>query len=97
MKEPKEHITSIETKLNLLLANLKSVKKENEKLRKELEEKLNELEDHKQRLHQMALKLELGVVQPTAGANDNKASLEKRINEYIKEIDRCIALLGDQD
>jgi len=97
MNELKEHIISIETKLNLLLNNLKSVKKENEKLKKELEEKSNDLEAHKSKLEQMALKLELAVVQPTAVSNENKASLEKRINEYIKEIDRCIALLGDQD
>jgi hypothetical protein len=41
--------------------------------------------------------LELAAVQPTSVSNENKASLERRINEYIKEIDRCIALLGDQD
>ena len=27
----------------------------------------------------------------------SKILMEKRINEYIKEIDRCIALLGDED
>jgi chromosome segregation ATPase len=97
MNELKEHIISIENKLNLLLNNLKSVKKENEKLKKELEEKSNDLAAHKSKLEQMTLKLELAAVQPTSVSNENKASLERRINEYIKEIDRCIALLGDQD
>jgi hypothetical protein len=30
-------------------------------------------------------------------AKTSNLVLEKKINEYIKEIDRCIALLGDQD
>jgi len=29
-------------------------------------------------------------------AKTSKSVLEKKINDYIKEIDRCIALLGDQ-
>jgi hypothetical protein len=30
-------------------------------------------------------------------AKTSKLVLEKKINDYIKEIDRCIALLGDQN
>lgn len=97
MNELQEHIASIESKLNLLLAKLKSVKKENEKLRKELEERSNEVEQNKVKLQQMTLKLEFNNAQDAVASKDSKASLEKKINEYIKEIDRCIALLGDQD
>jgi hypothetical protein len=31
-----------------------------------------------------------------ADAKTSNLVLEKKINDYIKEIDRCIALLGDQ-
>jgi chromosome segregation ATPase len=97
MSEVQEHIISIESKLNLLLAKWKSVKKENEKLRKDLEERSNDLEEHKQKLQQMTLKVEFNNAQSSVASKESKASLEKKINEYIKEIDRCIALLGDQD
>ena len=32
----------------------------------------------------------------SSDAKTSKSVLEKKINDYIKEIDRCIALLGDQ-
>lgn len=59
--------------------------------------KSNDLEQYKQKLQQLTLKLELSDIQQNTGSNTSKASLEKRINDYIKEIDKCIALLGDQD
>ena len=31
-----------------------------------------------------------------ADAKTSNLVLEKKINDYLKEIDRCIALLGDQ-
>lgn len=92
-----EHISAIEGKIGLLLSKLKAARKENEKLKKELEEKSNDLEQYKQKLQQLTLKLELSDIQQNTASNTSKASLEKRINDYIKEIDKCIALLGDQD
>jgi hypothetical protein len=45
--------------------------------------------------------LELGInLHPASESDDiqiSRNALDKKINEYIKEIDRCIALLGDQD
>ena len=32
----------------------------------------------------------------SAVKKESRSELEKKINSYIKEIDRCIALLGDQ-
>jgi len=32
----------------------------------------------------------------TEGAKASRAALEKKINTYVKEIDRCIAILGNQ-
>jgi chromosome segregation ATPase len=97
MNKLQEHIASIEGKLGLLLSKLKSQKKENDRLRKELEEKTREWDDQKKKIEQLTLQLELTAATDTAASQTNKAALEKRINDYVKEIDKCIALLGDQD
>ena len=97
MNKLQEHIISIEGKLSLLLSRLKSQKKENEKLRRELEEKTKEWEEQKKKAEQLSLQLELSINNDSELLRSNKAALEKRINDYVKEIDKCIALLGDQD
>ena len=97
MNKLQEHIISIEGKLSLLLSRLKSQKKENEKLRRELEEKTKEREEQKKKAEQLSLQLELSINNDSELLRSNKAALEKRINDYVKEIDKCIALLGDQD
>ena len=97
MNKLQEHIDSIEGKLSLLLSRIKTEKKENERLKKELEEKTRDWEEQKKKAEQLSLQLELSSATDNGESQSNKAALEKRINEYIKEIDRCIALLGDQD
>ena len=97
MNKLQEHIINIEGKLSLLLSRLKSQKKENEKLRRELEEKTKEWEEQKKKAEQLSLQLELYSNNDNELLRSNKAALEKRINDYVKEIDKCIALLGDQD
>lgn len=97
MNKLQEHIISIEGKLGLLLSKLKSLKKENDRLKRELEDKTREWEDQKKKTEQLNLQLELSSNNDNETLRSNKAALEKRINDYIKEIDKCIALLGDQD
>jgi len=97
MNKLQEHIISIEGKLGLLLSKLKSLKKENDRLKRELEDKTREWEDQKKKTEQLSLQLELSSNNDNETLRSNKAALEKRINDYIKEIDKCIALLGDRD
>lgn len=92
-----EHIVSIEGKMNLLLGKLRSQQKENDRLRRELEERNREWEEQKKKIEQLRLQLEISGSVMDEASKANKSTLEKRINEYIREIDRCIALLGDQD
>jgi hypothetical protein len=44
------------------------------------------------------MELNLNVMKSTEGVDskESRAALEKKINDYIKEIDRCIALLGNE-
>jgi hypothetical protein len=91
-----QHIERIESKLNLLLGKIKYLKKENENLRKELEIKQIEQVELKEKIDQYKFKLCLQIPDNTGISKESRLELEKKINGYIKEIDRCIALLGDQ-
>ncbi|MEO6315628.1 MAG: hypothetical protein ABIU63_16470 [Chitinophagaceae bacterium] len=95
MNPLEQHIQRINEKLQQLLKQYQSVQKENEKLKKELTDvrgldtaRSRQLEDLEQKVS----------ILKTATNNMNEADkkdLEKRLNHYIKEIDRCIAVLSE--
>jgi predicted nuclease with TOPRIM domain len=91
-----QDIERIESKLNLLLGKLKNLKKENENLRKELEIRKNEQGTLKAKVDELSLKLSIQNPVNSGISKESRQALDKKINDYIKEIDRCIALLGDQ-
>ena len=92
-----EHIKRIEEKLSKLLSRLKELEKENERLQKELLNKNVICEDLRKKADQLELGINLHKASESQDAQVSRNALDKKINEYIKEIDRCIALLGDQD
>ena len=51
----------------------------------------------RQKNEQLEMKLKLRMASNATQDEASKVAMEKRLSEYIKEIDRCIALLGDQD
>ncbi len=89
-----EQFNIINEKLQQLLKQQSRLKKENERLRMDLEgcrEKENSLQEKIELLTQQNSILKL------AGGDMNekdKREFEKKINSYIKEIDKCIAFLG---
>lgn len=96
MPEQKETFSRIEEKLGLLTSKLRDYKRENEKMRKELDEKKLQWDELKTKNEQMELQMNLLRNAAPGDAKTSNLVLEKKINDYIKEIDRCIALLGDQ-
>jgi chromosome segregation ATPase len=97
MPEQKETFSRIEEKLGLLTSKLRDYKRENEKMRKELEDKKLQWDELKTKNEEMELQMTLLRNGASGDVKTSKSVLEKKINEYIKEIDRCIALLGDQN
>jgi hypothetical protein len=97
MLEQLDQIERIEIKLNKLLGKMKHLRKENEVLLKELKTKQALIIDLKQKNEDLDLKLNLRMASNATEEEASKGLMEKRINEYIKEIDRCIALLANQD
>ena len=95
MNPTEQHLKRIHDKLQQLLKTHTALQKENNQLKKELN-KSNQQALLLQKNNE-ALKQRLEVLKLSSGdmtASDKK-EFEKRINSYIKEIDRCIVLLGN--
>jgi phage host-nuclease inhibitor protein Gam len=88
-------LKTIQAKLQQVLKQYVLLQKENARLKKELsksQQNNSEKAEQLQALQQQVDVLKLGV----SGWNDQeKAELEKRIDVYLKEIDKCIALLNN--
>lgn len=90
-----QQLKRIQDKLQHLLKQYQLLQKENEKLtveNKGLKEKLMTGAANNDGLEQRvaALKMASGNLSET-----DKKELEKKMNGYIREIDRCIAMLAD--
>lgn len=96
MQAQKENFKRIEEKLVTLSTKLREFKRENDKMRKELEDKKLQWEELKGKNEQMELQMNMLRNDESNDSKTSRTVLEKKINDYIKEIDRCIALLGDQ-
>lgn len=90
-----DHIARVTSKVAKLIRALRALEKDNEKLRGELERRTAAEEELKMR--HAALEQQVSLLKASAGESDDpsRKDLEKTLNQYIKEIDRCIALLVD--
>ena len=89
------HIKSVNEKLQQLLKKHTALKKENDNLRNELNNLKEKEVEYKYALHEMEQKVSILKV-ASGGTNEkDKDEFEKRVNQYIKEIDKCIGLLSD--
>ncbi|HEY0272447.1 MAG TPA: hypothetical protein VGC22_04630 [Chitinophaga sp.] len=98
-----QHIQRIEEKLHLLLRKLQQVQGENAQLRTALQEQQQALDQHQHTIAGLEERLQLMKLASAqqgngaAQAEENEAfrrDIRNKINEYIREIDRCIALLN---
>jgi len=89
-----EHIERIRLKLQSLLKEHHALQKENEKLKAELGRKAGIEQEMKEKTHQ--LEEQVNILKASTGQMDeaSKKAFEKQLNHYIREIDRCIAMLS---
>lgn len=90
-----QHIKRISEKLQQLLKQHQLLQKENDQLKKELQYIKSLDTERTKQLTELEQKV---AVLKTATNNmdeTDKKELEKRLNHYIKEIDRCITMLGE--
>lgn len=89
-----QQFNTINDKLQQLLKQQARLKKENERLRTELEVCKEKEEVYQQKIDELAQ--QIGILKLGAGDMNerDKKEFEKKINQYIREIDKCIAFLG---
>ena len=88
-----DQVSRIEKKLLQVLKQYSIVQKENGQLQKEtkrLKEQLDIVNAEKNRLQQQA---DAGTISGGDMKKTSKKELENRINVYLKDIDKCLALL----
>lgn len=97
-----QHIQRIEEKLLLLLKKLQQEQADNASLKEQLQLQQQESTRQLQTIAMLEEKLHLAKIAGVASGKpatpeedeDFKKEMRNKINDYIKEIDRCIALLN---
>ncbi len=88
-------VRRIQEKLQLLLRQRDLLLKENGKLKEELRQLQQDQQDQNTKFEQLQQQVEILKATKTAMGEGEKRALEKRLGQYIREIDRCITLLGE--
>ena len=94
MSDLEVQLKRIQDKLQQVLKDHSALQKENLRLKEELDKNRTHSFTNQQTIED--LKQQVDVLKITSGDWDHndKKEFEKRINSYIKEIDRCITMLG---
>ena len=95
MNNTEQHLKRIQEKLQQLLKQHAAVIKENTRLKEELNSAREKITGQQKSADE--LRQQVSILKVSAGemTEADKKEFEKRINGYLKEIDRCIALLGE--
>lgn len=95
MSTTEQHLKRIQDKVQQLLKSHSTLQKENSRLKEELDMARQQADLYRKNidvLKQQVNVLKLGAVEMN---ETDKKEFEKRINSYVREIDRCIALLSE--
>lgn len=91
----KNGLASLERKINLLLADRKSILNEVAALKNENEELKQVIKQKDQQIDSFQNKIKISkIVQEIDTEEGNASELKSKIDDYIKEIDKCIAHLS---
>jgi chromosome segregation ATPase len=95
MSTLEQQVKRIQDKLQQLLKQHAALQKDNKQLSIELKEARQKITDQQKNTEE--LKQQVSILKMNAGemSATDKKEFERRINAYVKEIDRCIALLNE--
>ena len=81
-------------KLQQLLKQYSRLQKENDRLKEELQQARNKEIEGQHRLEE--LQQQIGILKLASGEMNekDKKEFEKKINQYVREIDKCISFLS---
>jgi archaellum component FlaC len=94
MAEIDEQLHRVEKKVQQLLKHYAAAQKELHRLRNQNEQLQQELQQKNKHVNELHQKLDSAKVTTLVMDSDSKKDLEKRINSYLKEIDKCLSLLN---
>jgi len=89
-----QQFTAINEKLQQLLKQYGRLQKENERLKEELHQSANREKDMRYKIDE--LQQHVGILKLGSGEMNerDKKEFEKKINGYIREIDKCVSFLS---
>ena len=90
-----EHIKRINEKLQIVLKRHASLQKENMRLKKEVDETKKKAEEQAAQLDLLTQRIEVLKASKGAMTEEEKKAFEKRLRQYIKEVDKCITFLNE--
>ena len=92
----KKVVESIENKVNNIISLYNSLKKEKEEILEENKKLRSDISERDKSIKCLEEKINLLRISKSVGALDVEKNMESRrkINEYVREIDKCIALLN---
>lgn len=89
-------ISNIEKKLSNLLSSYENLKDKNLKLEDENKKLVSKIEDNSQIINSLNDKIKIMSISKSVDVSKNDIKQTKlKINEYIREIDKCIAQLNN--
>lgn len=95
MTQPELQLKRVHEKIGLLLKQHLALQKENERLRDDLKKMLVRCEDLSREAEKSRQQAEVSKLSDRDLDESDKKMLEKRLNQYVREIDKCIALLQE--
>jgi chromosome segregation ATPase len=95
MSELEKNIKRINDKLQQLLKNYQLLQKDNQRQTSLIEELTKEKEKSNRQI--TSLREQVGILKAATRQMDeaDKRAFEKTINQYIREIDKCIGILSE--
>ena len=89
-----QQFNSLHDKLQQLLKQYHRLQKENEKLKEELVLAKNKELQMEQRIEEIRQQVSILKISSGEMSEKDKKDFEKKINQYIREVDKCISFLS---
>jgi hypothetical protein len=89
-----EKIKHIKDKVQLLVKQYQQLQKENLQLQLALEKANFNNKEHQEQIKQLQHKIDTAKISSSQLSKEEKATLEKRIDGYLKEINTCLSLIN---
>ncbi|MFA0962632.1 hypothetical protein AB9P05_12595 [Roseivirga sp. BDSF3-8] len=97
MKEKlNQEINLLERKMGLLISEINSLRQENKRLNGENSDLKENLSQKEKQIAHFKNQMKISKIVQHAAVTNDTAGLKDQIDEYIREIDKCIAHISDE-